>query len=135
MDLQTRGPPGPASNFHPVSHPSGRAILDGVRLQHDGTLIEDKLARGLFTAFDKELEANELGEIFGDEVIDELAKEAFADSREIGERVVLVLVGAEESILAEDGKMWPWTAARSACNNTESTDSLDEALRPLDDGA
>lgn len=85
----------------PSCHPGGLAVLGGAHLQHDGTIIEDELVHILLAALAKNLEADEIGEIVGDKVVDELAQEAFADSREIGERAVLVLVSAE-TILTED---------------------------------
>lgn len=85
----------------PSCHPSGLAVLCGVHLKHDGTIIEDELVHILLAALAKDLEADEVREVVGDEVVDELAQEAFADSREIGERAFLVLVSAE-TVPSED---------------------------------
>ena len=115
----------------PSSHPGGLAVLDGVCLQHDGTLIEDELAHGLLTAFAKDLEANEVGEIVGDEIVDELAQEAFANRREIGERAVLVLVGAEP-VLAEDKDV---AVDRGGVNVLDLRDLGPAALGSLEVGA
>lgn len=90
----------------PASNTGRLTVLDERSVQHDGPLVEDKLAHAVIVAgsISEDLKTNKPDKAIGCNVTRELYKEVLLDVGEVRQRPVLKLVGTEAAV-GEDEDM------------------------------